>query len=93
MYVECALVRAVVRSTEMFSSITSLRIEDCCIGTGIVQSLALILSHHHGTSVADLSLDGNEGLQTSLPLLLRHPTGITYLSLRRCGLEDLGKGD
>lgn len=89
-YVEYSLIQAVFLTFPYFPSITALKIEDCCVSQEILESLALLLSEIPGQNIVELSLDGNEGIHKTLPLLMGSSSNLKYLSLRRCGLTDEG---
>lgn len=89
-YVEYSLVQTIFKSLRNFPTIAVLKLEDCCISQEIVELLASLMSEFPGKIIADLSLDGNEGIEKALPHLIRNETGLKYLSLRRCGFDDKG---
>lgn len=85
-YVEYALINAIFATLPLFRTISTLKIEDCCISSDVVCILSKLLLD---SPVVDLSLDGNIGIARELPLLIR--TNLLYLSLRRCSLNDEGE--
>lgn len=90
-YIEFSLIYAIQKSLSPFPTITTLKIEDCCISKELGNALASILTEESGKQIVDLSLDGNPEISQILPLFLSPQTGLKILSLQRCKLDDEGQ--